>query len=73
MYYARTDTPALCRTSSLVEELGQIEYVLSDKTGMLTSNEMVFRCCSVAGMCIWTRWMRIGRGGRNWVANSQTE
>ncbi|KAJ6602154.1 calcium transporting ATPase [Mycena sp. CBHHK59/15] len=27
MYYARTDTPALCRTSSLVEELGQIEYV----------------------------------------------
>ena len=31
MYYARTDTPALCRTSSLVEELGQIEYVFSDK------------------------------------------
>ena len=22
MYYARTDTPALCQTSSLVEELG---------------------------------------------------
>jgi phospholipid-transporting ATPase len=31
MYYAPTDTPALCRTSSLVEELGQIEYVFSDK------------------------------------------
>jgi phospholipid-transporting ATPase len=27
MYYAETDTPAICRTSSLVEELGQIEYV----------------------------------------------
>ncbi|KAI0349020.1 hypothetical protein OH77DRAFT_262446 [Trametes cingulata] len=25
MYYAKTDTPALCRTSSLVEELGQID------------------------------------------------
>lgn len=49
MYYARTDTPALCRTSSLVEELGQIEYVFSDKTGTLTCNEMEFRCCSVAG------------------------
>ena len=49
MYYARTDTPALCRTSSLVEELGQIEYVFSDKTGTLTCNEMEFRCCSIGG------------------------
>src|SRR3954452_1592914 len=49
MYYARTDTPALCRTSSLVEDLGQIEYVFSDKTGTLTRNEMEFRCCSIAG------------------------
>jgi phospholipid-transporting ATPase len=49
MYYLKTDTPALCRTSSLVEELGQIEYVFSDKTGTLTCNEMEFRCCSIAG------------------------
>ena len=50
MYYAKTDTPALCRTSSLVEELGQIEYVFSDKTGTLTCNEMEFRCCTIAGV-----------------------
>lgn len=50
MYYAVSDTPALCRTSSLVEELGQIEYVFSDKTGTLTRNEMEFRQCSVAGI-----------------------
>lgn len=50
MYYDKTDTPALCRTSSLVEELGQIEYVFSDKTGTLTRNEMEFRCCSIAGV-----------------------
>jgi phospholipid-transporting ATPase len=50
MYYAKTDTPALCRTSSLVEELGQIEYVFSDKTGTLTCNEMEFRCCSIGGI-----------------------
>lgn len=49
MYYAPTDTPALCRTSSLVEELGQIEYIFSDKTGTLTCNQMEFRLCSVAG------------------------
>ncbi|KAM5531114.1 hypothetical protein V8D89_015228 [Ganoderma adspersum] len=50
MYYVKTDTPALCRTSSLVEELGQIEYVFSDKTGTLTRNEMEFRFCSIAGV-----------------------
>lgn len=50
MYYERTDTPALCRTSSLVEELGQIEYIFSDKTGTLTRNEMEFRMCSIAGV-----------------------
>ncbi|KZT04791.1 phospholipid-translocating P-type ATPase [Laetiporus sulphureus 93-53] len=50
MYYAKTDTPALCRTSSLVEELGQIEYVFSDKTGTLTRNEMEFRFCTIGGV-----------------------
>jgi phospholipid-transporting ATPase len=50
MYYDDTDTPAVCRTSSLVEELGQIEYVFSDKTGTLTCNQMEFRQCSIAGI-----------------------
>ncbi|OJA14910.1 hypothetical protein AZE42_09450 [Rhizopogon vesiculosus] len=50
MYYAPSDTPALCRTSALVEELGQIEFVFSDKTGTLTRNEMEFKKCSVAGV-----------------------
>lgn len=50
MYYAPTDTPALCRTSSLVEELGQIEYIFSDKTGTLTCNEMEYRQCSIGGI-----------------------
>ena len=50
MYYAPTDTPAICRTSSLVEELGQIEYIFSDKTGTLTCNVMEFKQCSIAGI-----------------------
>ncbi|KAK4055166.1 aminophospholipid translocase [Microbotryomycetes sp. JL201] len=50
MYYPTTDTPALCRTSSLVEELGQIEYIFSDKTGTLTCNQMEFRQCFVGGI-----------------------
>ncbi|KKY15167.1 putative phospholipid-transporting atpase 1 [Phaeomoniella chlamydospora] len=50
MYYEPTDTPATCRTSSLVEELGQIAYVFSDKTGTLTCNMMEFRQCTIAGI-----------------------
>lgn len=50
IYYDRTDTPAICRTSSLVEELGQIEYIFSDKTGTLTCNQMEFKQCSIGGI-----------------------
>jgi phospholipid-transporting ATPase len=50
IYYPETDTPAVCRTSSLVEELGQIEYVFSDKTGTLTCNMMQFRQASIGGI-----------------------
>lgn len=50
IYYDKTDTPATCRTSSLVEELGQIEYIFSDKTGTLTCNVMEFKQCSIAGI-----------------------
>ncbi|KAJ3395913.1 hypothetical protein HDU92_004588 [Lobulomyces angularis] len=49
MYHEETDTPATARTSSLVEELGQIDYIFSDKTGTLTCNIMDYRMCSVAG------------------------
>ena len=50
MYYDKTDTPAICRTSSLVEELGQIEYIFSDKTGTLTCNVMEFKQCTIGGI-----------------------
>ena len=44
-----TCAPAVANTSSIIEELGQIDFVLTDKTGTLTENEMRFTSCSVRG------------------------
>ncbi|XP_037689946.1 probable phospholipid-transporting ATPase IM isoform X2 [Choloepus didactylus] len=49
MYYSGNATPAEVRTTTLNEELGQIEYVFSDKTGTLTQNIMTFKKCSING------------------------
>ena len=44
-----TNKHAECRNSDLIEELGQVEFVFSDKTGTLTQNKMDFKRCSVYG------------------------
>lgn len=33
MYHADSDSPCVARTSTLNEELGQVQYILTDKTG----------------------------------------
>jgi magnesium-transporting ATPase (P-type) len=48
MYHKESDTPAVAR-SSIVTDLGLVEYIFSDKTGTLTSNIMEFKRCSVDG------------------------
>lgn len=46
--------PAIAKTSDLVEELGQVQIIFSDKTGTLTKNEMIFCKCSIDNVIVVT-------------------
>uniref|UniRef100_S4RD30 ATPase phospholipid transporting 11B (putative) n=1 Tax=Petromyzon marinus TaxID=7757 RepID=S4RD30_PETMA len=50
LYDEGSNERALVNTSDLNEELGQVEYVFTDKTGTLTENDMQFRQCSIGGV-----------------------
>ncbi|XP_071720404.1 phospholipid-transporting ATPase 1-like [Rutidosis leptorrhynchoides] len=49
MYDSSTNSRFQCRSLNINEDLGQIRYVFSDKTGTLTENKMEFRRASVYG------------------------
>lgn len=53
MYDPVSNTPMGANTTTILENLGQVSYVFSDKTGTLTENLMRFRKMSVAG----TAWL----------------
>ncbi|KAE9617147.1 hypothetical protein Lal_00034146 [Lupinus albus] len=50
MYDEATNSRFQCRALNINEDLGQIKYVFSDKTGTLTENKMEFQCASIRGV-----------------------
>ena len=50
MYYERLDYPCTPKSWNISDDLGQIEYIFSDKTGTLTQNVMEFKKCTINGM-----------------------
>ncbi|KAH7429659.1 hypothetical protein KP509_09G060500 [Ceratopteris richardii] len=50
MYYSETNTRFECRALNINEDLGQIKYIFSDKTGTLTQNRMEFYGASIDGI-----------------------
>ncbi|EGF82895.1 hypothetical protein BATDEDRAFT_9692 [Batrachochytrium dendrobatidis JAM81] len=47
LYDETCNEPCIPRSWNLADDLGQIEYIFSDKTGTLTRNIMEFKRCSV--------------------------
>jgi phospholipid-transporting ATPase len=61
IYSVEKDMPTKVQSNNLNEELGQIEYIFSDKTGTLTCNVMDFRKLS-AGNVSYGSSIRIADG-----------
>jgi phospholipid-translocating ATPase len=50
MYYAKLDYPCTPKSWNISDDVGQIEYIFSDKTGTLTQNLMEFKKATINGV-----------------------
>jgi phospholipid-translocating ATPase len=73
MYDVETDTRAGCNTNTIIENLGQVSIVLSDKTGTLTENVMQFQKLSVCGIsfAMGSSGKEKSEGAEQRITNSQ--
>ncbi|OUM56786.1 hypothetical protein PIROE2DRAFT_49242, partial [Piromyces sp. E2] len=64
--------PTLARSWNLSDDLGQIEYIFSDKTGTLTRNVMNFRKCTINGVLYGDAYVTEAQMGQNKANNINT-
>ncbi|SMN21130.1 similar to Saccharomyces cerevisiae YER166W DNF1 Aminophospholipid translocase (flippase) that localizes primarily to the plasma membrane [Maudiozyma saulgeensis] len=50
LYNTKLDYPCTPKSWNISDDLGQIEYIFSDKTGTLTQNVMEFKKCTINGV-----------------------
>ncbi|KAI0396800.1 phospholipid-translocating P-type ATPase [Xylariaceae sp. FL0594] len=72
MYDPATDTPVSINTNTILEDLGQVDYVFSDKTGTLTENNMQFRKLTVGGTS-WLHRMNMTSDETEWKQSSDAD
>ena len=68
MRHQATKIPTQVQSSNLNEELGQIEYIFSDKTGTLTCNIMEYKKLSVNGRS----YGEVKKGQSNYIDDIST-
>ncbi|KAM8764533.1 LOW QUALITY PROTEIN: phospholipid-transporting ATPase IK [Rhynchonycteris naso] len=56
MYYEPQDMPAKALSTNLNNQLCQVEYIFSDKTGTLTRNIMTFKKCCIENPYLWNKF-----------------
>jgi P-type E1-E2 ATPase len=71
MYDEKLDETAKANNSDINEDLGQIEYLFSDKTGTLTENEMIFKQCAIDGVVYEERNGKLFNTTNNQLAQLQ--
>ncbi|ORX76103.1 phospholipid-translocating P-type ATPase [Anaeromyces robustus] len=65
MFYEPRGESCLVKTWTISDDLGQIEYIFSDKTGTLTQNKMEFRRCTINGKIYGIKGTDVSLQGKN--------